>query len=143
MGGKDALREKLTEKLNGALGWEMRAATMYAHYAAYVKGIYRLHLKPYFDGEATESMTHANTVRAAIVKLGGEARTDRDKTEIVHTTDYKVMLEEAIKTETHAAKAYGEILEMSGLDSELQDAIQQIHFAEERAVEELHQLMNG
>jgi bacterioferritin len=143
MGRNEAQNKKLIKRLNGALGWEMRAATMYAHYAAYVKGMYRLHLKPYFDGEATESMTHANTVRGAIVKLGGEARTDRDKTEVVHTTDYRVMLEEAIKTETHAAKAYAEILQISGLDSELQDALQQIHFAEERSVEELHQLMNG
>ena len=143
MGGNDAHTEQLIEKLNGALGWEMRAATLYAHYAAYVKGMYRLHLKPYFDAEATESMTHANTVRGAIVKLGGVARTDRDSTEIVHTTDYKVMLDEALKTETRAAAAYGEILETGGLDSELCDAIQQIHFAEERAVEELSQLLNS
>ena len=143
MGRNDARKKELIERLNGALGWEMRAATMYAHYAAYVKGIYRLHLKPYFDAEAAESMTHANTVRGAIVKLGGVARTDRDSTEIVHTTDYKVMLGEAIKTETRAAAAYGEILDMDGLDSELFDSIQQIHFAEERAVEELNQLLNS
>ena len=143
MGGNDARHETLIEKLNGALGWEMRAATLYAHYSAYVKGMYRLHLKPYFDGEATESMTHANTVRGAIVKLGGVARTDRDQTEIVHTTDYRVMLDEALKTETRAAAAYGEILELGGLDSELSDQIQQIHFAEERAVEELTQLLNS
>jgi bacterioferritin len=143
MGGKDVPTERLIEKLNGALGWELRAATLYAHYAAYVKGMYRLHLKPYFDGEATESMTHANTVRGAIVKLGGVARTERDATEIVHTTDYRVMLDEALKTETRAAAAYAGILELGGLDSELSDAIQQIHFAEERAVEELSQLLNS
>ena len=83
---------KLIEKLNGGLGWELRAAALYAHYSAYVKGIHRLHLKPFFDEEATESHTHAEMVRAAIVKLGGTAVTDRDSTEIVHTTDYKTML---------------------------------------------------
>jgi bacterioferritin len=132
--------KQLVDHLNDALGWEMRAMTLYAHYAAYVKGIYRLQLKPFFEAEATESMTHSNTVRAAIVKLGGVARTERDTTEIVHTTDYRVMLDEALKTETHAAKSYKDILEMGGLDSELYDAIEQIYFAEERAVEELHQL---
>ena len=131
----------LVDHLNEALGWEMRAMTLYAHYAAYVKGIYRLQLKPFFEAEATESMTHANTVRAAIVKLGGVARTERDTTEIVHTTDYRVMLDEALKTETHAAKSYKQILEMGGLDSELYDAIEQIYFAEERSVEELNQLI--
>jgi len=143
MAGNDAHRKSLIEKLNGALGWEMRAATLYAHYAAYVKGIYRLQLKPYFDAEATESMTHANVVRGAIVKLGGVARTDRDQTEVVHTTDFKVMLDEAMKTETRAAASYKAILDLGGLDSELSDAIQQIHFAEERAVEELTQLLNS
>ena len=137
----DQNREKLIEMLNGALGWEMRAATLYGHYAAYVKGINRLHLKPYFEAEATESMTHANTVRGAIVKLGGVARTDRDQTEIVHSTDFRVMLDEAMKTETRAAATYKEILGVSGLDAEMYDAIEQIAFAEERAVEELNQLL--
>jgi len=61
----------------------------------------------------------------------------------VHTTDYRVMLDEAIKTETRAAATYKGILEMGGLDSELSDAIEQIFFAEERSVEELNQLMNS
>jgi bacterioferritin (cytochrome b1) len=136
----EAANDRLIVRLNDALGWEMRAMTLYAHYAAYVKGIYRLQLKPFFEAEATESMTHSTIVRAAIVKLGGQARTERDATEIVHTTDYRVMLDEALKTETHAAKSYREILDMGGLDSELYDAIEQIHFAEERSVEELHQM---
>ncbi len=95
---------KLVEKLNGGLGWELRAAALYSHYSAYVKGIHRLHLKPFFDEEATESHTHAEMVRAAILKLAGISVTDRDTTEIVHTTDYKLMLEEALKTEQKAAE---------------------------------------
>jgi len=135
--------EALIEKLNEALGWELRATTMYAHYAAYVRGIHRLHLKPYFDAEAAESMVHANTVRGAIVKLGGTAITERDNTRIVHTTDYKTMLDEAMKTERRAADSYGHILKLDGLDEELFDSIEQICFAEERSVEELSQLMTS
>ena len=91
-------RTGLIEKLNGGLAWELRAAALYSHYSAYVRGIHRLHLKPFFDEEASESHTHADMVRTAIVKLGGTAVTDRDTTELVHTTDFKVMLEEALKT---------------------------------------------
>ncbi|MDH3626268.1 MAG: ferritin-like domain-containing protein [Acidobacteriota bacterium] len=133
-------RKKLIERLNDALGWEMRAMTMYAHYAAYVRGIYRLQLKPFFDSEATESLTHSNIVRGAIVKLGGVARTDADTTEIIHTDDYQIMLSEAMKTEVHAAKSYREILDGGGLDSELSDQVEQIFFAESRSVEEIHLL---
>ena len=48
---------KLIEKMNAALGWELRAINMYAHYAANVKGIHRLQLSPMFNTEMTESIT--------------------------------------------------------------------------------------
>jgi bacterioferritin len=133
--------EELVRQLNNALGWELRAQMLYSHYAAYVKGIYRLHLKPFFEAEATESVGHATAVRDHIVKLGGVARTDRDSTEIVHSDDYRVMLAEAMKTETHAASTYKSLLEIPGVDPELHDAIEQIYFQEERSVDELKQIM--
>lgn len=133
--------DELIKMLNDALAWEMRAMSMYAHYGAYVGGIHRLHLKPYFEAEATESVGHANLVRGAIVKLGGTAVTERDAAEIVHTTDYQVMLDEALKTETRAAESYSAILEMGGLDEEMSDSLETILFDEERAVEELNRLL--
>jgi len=133
--------KELIDRLNGALGWELRAMAMYGHYAAYVAGIYRLHLKPFFEAEANESMMHSTTVRNAIVKLGGVAITERDSTEIVHTTSFKMMLEESMKTETQAAASYKTILGMGELDSELYDQVEQIYFSEERSVEELNLMM--
>jgi len=133
--------QALSEQLNKALALEMRAEVMYAHYAAYVKGIYRLHLKPYFEGEATESFNHGNIVRNAINQLGGTAVTDRDPTPIVHTTDYQVMLQEVLKTERLAADTYEGILGNVSDNQELYDSIEQIYFAEVRSIEELNQLM--
>ena len=143
MSTQTAPTAEMVRRLNLALAWEIRAQALYYHYAAYVKGIHRLHLKPYFEAEGAESVVHANAVREQIVKLGGTATTDRDATEIVQTTDYKLMLREALKTEVQAAKGYGEFLELPGLDSELHDAIEQIYFQEERSVEELSQLMDA
>ena len=40
--------EELISALNKALAWELRAIAMYAHYAAYVSGIHRLHLAAHF-----------------------------------------------------------------------------------------------
>jgi len=90
-----------------------------------------------------ESVVHGNTVREQIVKLGGVATTDRDPAEIVHTTDYKVMLREAFETEQQAANGYKEFLDLPGIDSELHDAIEQIYFQEERSIEELSQLLDS
>ena len=133
--------EELTAQLNRALALEMRAEVIYAHYAAYVKGIYRLHLKPFFESEAAESFNHASIVRNAINQLGGVAVTERDHTEILHTTDSQVMLQEVLKTEKLAAQTYHGILEMVDGNKELYDLIEQIYFAEVRSIEELTQLL--
>ena len=132
---------ELLRLLNDALAREMRAQAMYAHYAAYVKGIHRLHLKPYFENEAAESVAHAQTVRNALVRLGGIAITERHAQGIAHSTDYRMMLDEALKTEQESKEAYQVILPLLREDEELYDAIEQILFAEERSVEELLQVI--
>ena len=116
---------------------------MYAHYSAYVSGIHRSHLAAHFSNEVTESIAHAATVRAAIVKLDGEAITERDPTPIPHTSDYLEMLKEAYKTEENASKTYGRILPMIQEigDSELYDALEVIYFDEVRSVEELRMML--
>ena len=133
--------QALIDALNGALAWELRACLLYAHYAAYVQGIHRLHLQPYFTAEAAESLMHAATVRGAIAKLGGEALTNRAPQDIVHTTDYRVMLQESLATERRAAESYAQILEQLKDDDELYDNLQQILYAEQRSVVELEQLI--
>lgn len=71
-------KDVLIDRLNEALGWELRAMNMYAHYAANIQGIHRLQLDPMFNEEATESLAHADVVRRAIVKLGGVPVTERN-----------------------------------------------------------------
>lgn len=132
---------ELIDGLNQALAWELRAHAMYAHYATYVRGIHRLHLKPYFETEANESVAHAVTVRNAIARLGGVAVTERAAEPIKHTTDYRVMLEEALNTERQSVATYQSLLpQLQEHEEELYDAIEQILFAEERSREELTQL---
>ncbi len=135
---------ELINKMNEALGWELRAINMYAHYAANVKGMHRLQLEPLFQKEATESMTHAGTVRNAIVKHGGVCVTERNSMNIEHTTDYRKMLEYALDTEKTAAKIYQDLMiliENIG-DRELYDSIEQIYLAELRSVEEIRLLLD-
>ena len=136
-------RTEIVVALNEALAWELRAITMYAHYSAYVSGIHRSHLATHFNNEVTESITHAATVRAAIVKLDGKAITERDVTAIPHTSDYLEMLKEAYKTEKNASETYGRILPMIQEigDSELYDALEVIYFDELRSVEELRMML--
>ena len=129
--------------LNEALGWELRASNMYAHYAANIRGIHRLQLSPMFTEEATESNMHADVVRKAIVKLGGIPVTERNSHPIIHTTLYDEMLVHSLETETKAAAVYAKIMtQIEGVgDQDLYDAIEQIYLAEVRSLEELRLLM--
>ena len=133
----------LIKTLNEALGWELRAANMYAHYAANIRGIHRLQLSPMFTTEANESTMHADIVRKAIVKLGGIPVTERNAHPIIHTTQYDEMLVHSLDTETRAAAVYAAImLEIDSVgDQEMYDAIEQIYLAELRSLEELRLLM--
>ena len=137
------IEHNLIQILNEALGWELRAANMYAHYAANIRGINRLQLSPLFTSEATESTAHADIVRKAIVKLGGVPVTERNSHEIIHTTQFDEMLVYSLETETQAATVYSKIMvEIETLgDQDLHDAIEQIYLAELRSLEELRLLM--
>ena len=136
-------KKRLVDSLNKALAWELRAIALYSHYSAYVSGIHRLHLATHFNNEVNESVTHAATVRPAIVKLDGEANTNRDDSPIVHTSDYHKMLVEAYETEKKAVEIYSKILplvEELG-DTELYDALEIVYFDEQRSVEELRMML--
>lgn len=136
--------KQLIEQLNDALGWEIRAVNMYAHYAANIRGIHRLQLSPMFTTESTESLTHADIVRRAIVKLGGIPVTERNPHEIVHSEDFEEMLRRSLETETKAAEVYGQIMATigDGGDQEMYDAIEQIYLAELRSLESLRLLLS-
>ncbi|RJU92181.1 MAG: hypothetical protein DWC01_02750 [Candidatus Poseidoniales archaeon] len=136
-------KDVLIDRLNEALGWELRAMNMYAHYAANIQGIHRLQLDPMFNEEATESLAHADVVRRAIVKLGGVPVTERNSHPIVHTTGFTAMLERSLETETKAAEVYAGIIKLLDEvgDQEMYDSIEQIYFAELRSLENLRLIL--
>jgi bacterioferritin (cytochrome b1) len=138
---KPSENPKLVALLNQALGWELRAQAMYAHYAAYVKGLESLTLAGHFEEEAAESVGHAKKVRDIIAMLGGEAVTVRDKAPIVHTENTRVMLEEALKTERTAADVYRKIVPLVKDNSIFFHALSHVMMDEMKAVVEVENLL--
>jgi len=136
--------QNIIDKMNEALAYELRAINMYAHYAANIKGIHRIQLGQHFDKEVDESMLHSKIVRSAIVKLGGICVTERSSSKIVHTENYKEMLQHSLETEMTASKIYRELLEIIKQldDTELYDSIENIYFSEVRSVEETRMLID-
>lgn len=134
-------KKKLAAGLNKALGWELRAYAMYAHYAAYIKGLESLTLKSHFAAEASESIGHAGKVRELLAFLEVEAVTVRDDAPIVHSEDFHVMLEESLKTEEAAAKHYQKLLPLCKEHPSFTHALMHIYMAELNAVEEAKALL--
>lgn len=132
---------QLIALLNQALGWELRAQAMYAHYAAYVKGLESLTLAPHFEAEAAESVGHAKKVRDAIALLDGEAVTVRDKAPIVHTGNTRVMLTESLKTEQTAAATYRRIIPLVKDNPVLFHSLSHVWMDEVKAVTEVENLL--
>ena len=133
---------ELIDKMNAALGWELRAINLYAHYAANVTGIYRLQLTPMFNIEMTESIEHADIVRNGLVQLGGIPVTERNNHPIIHTTDYMEMLNYALETEIKASEVYAELLPLIDETDDLYDSIEQIYFSELKSVQEMKLLVS-
>jgi bacterioferritin (cytochrome b1) len=138
---KKSKNPKLVALLNQALGWELRAQAMYAHYAAYVKGLESLSLAGHFEAEAVESVGHAKKVRDTIAMLDGEAVTARDRAPIVHTEDTRVMLREALKTEAAAAATYRKIVPLVKDNPIFFHALSHILMDEMKAVVEVENLL--
>ena len=132
---------KLVALLNQALGWELRAQAMYAHYAAYVKGLESLALTGHFEAESAESVAHAKQVRDVIAMLGGEAVTVRDRAPIVHTEDTRAMLKESLKTEKAAADVYRKIVPLVRDNSIFFHLLSHIMMDEMKAVVEMENLL--
>jgi len=132
---------KLIALLNQALGWELRAQALYAHYAAYVKGLESLTLAGHFEAEAAESVGHAKQVRDVLAMLGAEAVTTRDRAPIVHTESTRVMLLESLKTERAAADLYRRIVPLVKDNPIFFHSLSHIAMAELKAVVEVENLL--
>ena len=141
---KGVKNEKLAVKgLNQALAWEIRAAMMYAHYAAYLTGTERLDFEEYFSGESLESMGHAKKVRQIIADLGGKAVMAPDPTPIPDVRDARKMLAEAMKTEEKAEQTYQEVLPQFEHQTAWHHEVRHIMMDEQQAQLDLQRLLKG
>ena len=69
--------------------------------------------------------------------------TERNPHPIVHSTEFKAMLERSLETETKAAEVYANIIQLVEKvgDQEMYDAIEQIYLAELRSLEDLRLIL--
>jgi bacterioferritin len=131
--------ERIIADLNEILSLEYTAVLQYTYETFVVKGMDRPRFVTMFQGEAAESMAHANLVGQKIVALGGLPTTKVG--EIQPITDLRKMLEANLAMERRAVQLYTSALEHAGNDVSLRNLLEGQVAAEKSSVEELERIL--
>ncbi|MDC3386354.1 ferritin-like domain-containing protein [Gammaproteobacteria bacterium] len=103
-------REKVISILNEIMKYELAGVVRYTHSALMVVGPYRESLVSYFNGQSSESLTHAQSAGDLLVSLGGHP--SQDISIIKETNEHSIasLLEESLEHERKAVALYKELL---------------------------------
>ena len=103
-------REKVISILNEIMKYELAGVVRYTHSALMVVGPYRESLISYFNGQSSESLTHAQSAGDLLVSLGGHP--SQDISIIKETNEHSIaaLLEESLEHERKAVSLYKELL---------------------------------
>ena len=103
-------RKKVISILNEIMKYELAGVVRYTHSALMVVGPYRESLVSYFNGQSSESLTHAQSAGDLLVSLGGHP--SQDISIIKETNEHSItsLLEESLEHERKAVSLYKELL---------------------------------
>ncbi|MFN0095482.1 MAG: bacterioferritin [Dehalococcoidia bacterium] len=125
--------------LNEILKLEYTAVLQYTYEGFVVTGLDRPRFLAMFQGEAAESLAHAQMVGSKIVSLGG---TPTSETMAIATTrDLREMLENNLAMERKAVELYTAALVFAGDDVSLRTMLENQISIEKGSVEELEQIL--
>ena len=100
------------ERLNRILELELAGVVRYTHYSFMVYGYGRIPIVSWLRGQADESMLHSHEAGELITQLEGRPSLGIGPLLDTHTHDIGVILEESLKHENEALKAYSDLLEV-------------------------------
>lgn len=132
-------KEQIIADLNEILTLEYTAVLQYTYQTFVVRGLDRPRFVTMFQGEATESLAHAQLVGSKIVALGGVPATSPGP--ISAETDLVAMLKNDLAMERRAVELYTRALEHAGEDISLRTMLEGQVAAEKSSVEEFELLL--
>jgi len=103
-------REKVISILNEIMKYELAGVVRYTHSALMVVGPYRESLVSYFNGQSSESLTHAQSAGDLLVSLGGHPSQDISIIKETNKHSIASLLEESLEHERKAVSLYKELL---------------------------------
>jgi bacterioferritin len=98
--------------LNRILELELAGVVRYTHYSFMVFGFGRIPIVSWLRGQASESILHAHEAGELVTQLGGEPSLGIGPLLDSYTDDITKILEESIRHEENARKAYVTLLEI-------------------------------
>jgi bacterioferritin len=103
-------KEKVISILNEIMKYELAGVVRYTHSALMVVGPYRESLISYFNGQSSESLTHAQSAGDLLVSLGGHP--SQDISIIKETNEHSItaLLQESLEHERNAVSLYKKLL---------------------------------
>jgi bacterioferritin len=96
--------------LNDILEYELAGVVRYTHYGLMVTGPYRQPIVDFMNGQAAESLQHAQQAGEIITGLGGHPSQKIAEIEESHKHDIRQILEESLAHEKNAVKLYRKLL---------------------------------
>lgn len=110
MASKD--NNKLLDKLNSLLEFEISGVTRYLHYSFMVFGPNRIPITGWLRAQATDGLDHATQLGEWITALSGHPTLKVRATPEGNKHDVKTILTEALTFEKQGLEVYYELLEM-------------------------------
>lgn len=99
--------------LNNILEAELAGVVRYTHYALMVFGYNRIPIVSWLQGQATESLAHANEAGELITHLGGHPSLGIGELLETHRHDIGDILRESLAHEAQALAEYTHLLELA------------------------------
>ena len=104
-------RNKVTSILNDIMKYELAGVVRYTHSALMVVGPYRESLVSYFNGQAAESLEHAQSSGELLTSLGGHPSQDISIIDESNEHSVIALLTESLEHERKAVSLYMQLLD--------------------------------
>ena len=103
-------QDKVCEILNAIMEYELAGVVRYTHSSLMVSGPNRIPIVEFLQGQATESLTHAQQAGELLTGLGGHPSQKIAKIEESNRHSIEDILQESLDHEIHALNLYKELL---------------------------------
>ncbi|MEK6571279.1 MAG: ferritin-like domain-containing protein [Bacteroidota bacterium] len=134
-------KQKVIQKLNDLLNYELAGAVRYLHYSFMVFGLRRIPVVEHLRKEAMESFGHATKLGEKITALGGSPSVSLSESLKGKKKTVEQILEESLKHETNAVKMYSELLKLVEDDIVLDAFVRDFVGEEQSHVEEVEKML--